>query len=67
MDNFLDLKEIQKVDFHVKVDSDGLFYLSTRVTGAPVSTNMGESRSPKLEQTPGTFEQGGSLVNDLWI
>lgn len=29
---------------------------------------MGKSRvPPELEQTLGTFEQGGSPVNDLWI
>lgn len=41
-----------------------------RVTGAPVSRrySYGEKLGPpKLKQTPETFEQGGSSVNDLWI
>lgn len=60
----------KKVDFHAKVDRDGLPYLGYKHHRLPSFREpqiWGKAGFPKLQQTPRTFEQGGSPVNDLWI
>lgn len=62
------LRDSESIHLHVGRDSlPSLSYKGHRLPSFQEPQIWGKAGSPKLEQTPGTFEQGGSTVNDLWI
>lgn len=70
LDNFLILRDSESIYLHAQVGRDSLPSLSYKGHRLPSFQEpqiWGKAGSPNLEQTPGTFEQGGSPVNDLWI
>lgn len=68
---FLNLRGLEQAGFHGQVDPDYLYYLGKAGQQAPQflgATNIRPSRVPLTgANKAGTFELGGSFVNDLWI
>lgn len=68
--DFLDLKKDLESRLAWEVGIEGLPCLGYKSHSFPSFQEpqiWGKAGSPKVAQTPGTFEQGGSPVNDLWI